>query len=93
MLEELKERVGFMTRRAKPTLPPKNPGKPEGWKPTSEADHFEKCLTCGQMIDCRNLAEVMEHHGPAQKPLPKLTCGPRPARHSRVARSHAPGCM
>ena len=29
----------------------------------SEADHFEKCPTCGHLIDCRDLAEVMEHEG------------------------------
>jgi hypothetical protein len=54
-----------MTRRAKIMPPPENPGRPDGWTPTSEADHFEKCPTCGHLIDCRDLAEVMEHEGPA----------------------------
>jgi hypothetical protein len=57
-----------MARRAKATTPPKSPGKPDGWTPASEADHFEKCPTCGHMIDCRDLAEVMQHVGPHQAP-------------------------
>jgi hypothetical protein len=57
-----------MTRHAKATPPPKNPGRPEGWTPTNEADHYIECPTCGHMIDCRDLAEVLEHEGPHQAP-------------------------
>lgn len=38
------------------------------WRPNSGADHFEKCPACGHLIDCRDLAEVMEHVGPHQAP-------------------------
>jgi hypothetical protein len=58
----------MMVRRAKATTPPKSPGRPDGWTPTSEADHFEKCPTCGHLIDCRDLAEVLEHEGLHQAP-------------------------
>ena len=57
-----------MTRRAKVMPPPKKPGRPDGWTPTSEADHFEKCPMCGHMIDYRDLAEVMEHIEPHEAP-------------------------
>lgn len=39
-------------------------GKPEGWKPQSEGDHFIRCPVCGKMLDMRDLGEVLEHlHG------------------------------
>jgi hypothetical protein len=38
-------------------------GKPAN---TEEADSFVKCPACGGMIDCRDLAIVLEH----LKPLP-----------------------
>lgn len=60
--------VGQNMRRAKIAPPPKNPGRPEGWKPDGEADHFLECPTCGHMIDMRDLAEVLEHAGPHQAP-------------------------
>ncbi len=55
-------------RRAKVTPPPKNPGRPEGRMPRTEADHYEKCPVCGHMIDRRDLAEVLEHLGPHLAP-------------------------
>jgi hypothetical protein len=58
-----------MTRRAKATLPPEKMGRPQGWTPTSEADHFIRCPTCGHMIDMRDLAEVLEHEGEHQAPI------------------------
>jgi len=57
-----------MTRKAKVMPPPQKPGRPDGWTPTSEVDHFEKCPMCGHMIDCRDLAEVMEHIEPHEAP-------------------------
>ena len=39
-------------------------GKPQGWQPEAELDHFMLCLTCGGSMDCRDLGQVMEHlHG------------------------------
>jgi len=61
------ETLAAMTHRAN-VMPPRKPGRPDGWTPTSEADHFEKCPVCGHMIDCRDLAEVMEHMEPHEAP-------------------------
>ncbi|MCK1287266.1 hypothetical protein IVB41_25500 [Bradyrhizobium sp. 44] len=39
-------------------------GKPEGPAPQNERDHFIRCTICGEMIDMRDLGEVMDHlHG------------------------------
>lgn len=39
-------------------------GRPDGWTPQAELDHFEQCPICGGTIDCRDLAQVLEHlHG------------------------------
>ncbi len=37
-------------------------GKPEGWVPQSEADHFIKCPKCGDWIDMRKLEEICFQH-------------------------------
>ncbi len=39
-------------------------GRPVGPPVRSEAEHFIRCPICGEMIDMRDLAQVMEHlHG------------------------------
>lgn len=39
-------------------------GKPMGWQPQGESDHFIRCPICGEMLDVRKLDEVIEHlHG------------------------------
>ncbi|MEY9884959.1 hypothetical protein [Bradyrhizobium sp. USDA 329] len=39
-------------------------GKPHGWHPRSEGDHFIRCPACGKMLDMRDLSNVIEHlHG------------------------------
>jgi hypothetical protein len=55
-------------RSVKATPQPKKPGKPDGWAPTSVAVTSRKCPTSGHLIDCRDLAEVIEHEGPHQAP-------------------------
>jgi len=35
---------------------------------TANQDHFMKCPVCGGWIDCRDLAIVLEHHGPRPHP-------------------------
>ncbi len=72
-----------MARRAKATTPPKSPGKPDGWTPASEADHFEKCPTCGHMIDCRDIAEVMSRTKRRQRA--------RSTNHPDVSQEAQPG--
>jgi hypothetical protein len=39
-------------------------GKPTGWTPESEADHYCRCPGCGAWIDMRDLAQAFEHAGP-----------------------------
>ncbi|WP_247281683.1 MULTISPECIES: hypothetical protein [unclassified Bradyrhizobium] len=39
-------------------------GKPSGWQPRTERDHFIRCPICGKMLDMRDLGEVISHlHG------------------------------
>jgi hypothetical protein len=58
-----------MTRRARTTPPPLNPGVPAGWVPKDESDHYLECPICGHMIDMRDLAEVIEHDdAPHERP-------------------------
>ncbi|WP_192859598.1 hypothetical protein [Bradyrhizobium sp. DOA9] len=39
-------------------------GKPLGWTPRDEREHFIRCPVCGEMLDMRDLSEVLEHlHG------------------------------
>jgi hypothetical protein len=58
------------------TLPPAEPGeilgRPKGWTPASEADHFMQCPGCGEWIDMRDLGMAFQHagdlpHGPGIK--------------------------
>jgi hypothetical protein len=39
-------------------------GKPLGWRPQEERDHFIRCQICGELLDMRDLGEVLDHlHG------------------------------
>ncbi|MCK1625916.1 hypothetical protein IVA98_22660 [Bradyrhizobium sp. 160] len=39
-------------------------GKPLGWTPRDERDHFIRCPVCGETLDMRDLAQVIDHlHG------------------------------
>jgi hypothetical protein len=48
-------------------------GKPSGWTPENDLDHFMVCPGCGAVIDMRDLGIAFQHagelpHGPrAQK--------------------------
>lgn len=45
-------------------------GKRIGGEPSSEAEHFETCTTCGQAFDMRDLGQVFHHNVPGHKALP-----------------------
>jgi hypothetical protein len=46
----------------KPQLPRSEViGRPSGWTPASEQDHFMKCPGCGQWFDVRDLGQVLAH--------------------------------
>jgi hypothetical protein len=36
-------------------------GRPDGWTPAGEADHFMDCPVCGQNFDMRDLGQALEH--------------------------------
>lgn len=36
-------------------------GKPQGPAPQSESDHLIRCTICGQMLDMRDLGDVLAH--------------------------------
>ena len=39
-------------------------GRPDGWQPQSEADHYIRCTICGEWLDMRDLWQVLDHlHG------------------------------
>jgi hypothetical protein len=42
--------------------PPANDGRPLGWVPTYEGDHYAYCERCRQWFDLRKLSDVMEHN-------------------------------
>lgn len=44
-------------------------GKPDGWVPLTELEHFMQCPLCGKMLDCRDLSDVFAHvhEGPELK--------------------------
>lgn len=46
------------------------PGKPNGWKPQSEDDHFMRCPVCHEWFDCRDQVNIGRHwhDGPELKP-------------------------
>jgi hypothetical protein len=39
-----------------------------GDPPKDEAEHFIRCPTCGDWIDCRDLSQVLMHEGPLPHP-------------------------
>jgi hypothetical protein len=39
-----------------------------GDPPKHEAEHFIRCPACDGWIDCRDLAQALEHHGPLPHP-------------------------
>jgi hypothetical protein len=45
------------------------PGKLHGGEPEREEDNFYPCPYCGQMVDQRDLRQVMWHEGPGHDPL------------------------
>jgi len=45
-------------------------GKRVGGEPENEADHFYQCPSCGQLVDKRDLGEVMHHEIADHEPLP-----------------------
>ena len=45
-------------------------GEREGSEPADELEHFYKCLTCGQLVDMRDLWAVFHHEEPRHEPLP-----------------------
>lgn len=36
-------------------------GKPDGWTPQTELEHFMPCPVCGAVFDMRDLSAVFEH--------------------------------
>jgi len=44
-------------------------GRPDGWTPQSEADHFMQCPGCGAWLDRRDLGMVLDHAGPLPHPV------------------------
>ena len=41
----------------------------EAAKPVeNEADNFMQCPACGGWLDCRDLGQVFDHHGPLPHP-------------------------
>jgi hypothetical protein len=43
--------------------PGDNIGKPAGWTPESDLDHFMVCPGCGAVIDMRDLGMALQHAG------------------------------
>lgn len=39
----------------------RRPGRPDGWTPSSEADHFMECPGCGERFDMRDLGQALHH--------------------------------
>ena len=38
--------------------------QPKGWKPKTELENFGRCQVCGEVFDCRDLDQVLNHlHG------------------------------
>ncbi|TWB66650.1 hypothetical protein [Bradyrhizobium sacchari] len=51
-------------------------GKPSGsWRPQCEADHYIRCPICGELLDMRDLGEVLDHlHGQEIEEEPMQPC-------------------
>jgi hypothetical protein len=48
-------------------------GKPLGWTPRREEDHFMRCPVCHKWFDMRDLRDAFEHwhDGPDDAPAPE----------------------
>jgi hypothetical protein len=46
-------------------------GKIIGAEPVDETEHFQKCGVCGEMVDRRELAQVVYHQQLDHKPRPR----------------------
>lgn len=51
----------------------------EDVEPIDEARHFFRCPTCGQIVDKRDLGQVIHHEESGHLPLPGLAAAPRGA--------------
>jgi hypothetical protein len=40
----------------------KSRGKPYGWTPQTELEHFMRCPVCHKWFDMRDLVEAFEHY-------------------------------
>lgn len=48
-------------------------GKPIGWQPQREQDHFIRCAICGERIDCCDLGQGLDHlHGQQIEEAPTI---------------------
>ncbi|MER8418764.1 hypothetical protein [Mesorhizobium sp. M1329] len=50
-------------------LDPSYPGKKHGKPVVDEREHFYRCAHCGQLVDMRDLAQVMWHEDEGHEPL------------------------
>jgi len=50
-------------------LGPPNLGRPHGSEPAAEVHHFYVCPNCGQLIDRRDLRQVIWHQNPQHERL------------------------
>lgn len=57
-------------------------GKPDGWTPQTELEHFMKCPVCHEWFDCRDPANIAQHwhEGPEE---PNASSEPSPQQSSR----------
>jgi hypothetical protein len=44
-------------------------GKPDGWTPQGDGDHYAYCQTCRQWFDVRELEAVLYHDAPDHPPV------------------------
>jgi hypothetical protein len=58
---QLGRRIGVQLALPSGSRPMSSEGKPKGWQPGSERDHFIRCPCCGEMLDMRDLGQVLEH--------------------------------
>ncbi|WP_095082011.1 hypothetical protein [Mesorhizobium sophorae] len=56
-----------MTKLSEPGPP--IPGKRHNGEPEDEPEYFYPCPICGQLVDMRDLRQIMWHARPGHKPL------------------------
>jgi hypothetical protein len=44
-------------------------GRPDGWTPQGDGDHYAHCETCRQWFDVRQLEAVLYHEKPEHVPV------------------------